>query len=90
MEVVDTCNRIFCRCPVLAINEINSFFAKFFVFWKKERWLFLTSCITTPAIGNHVDIIYKMFRRGILDLDVLCLKTYCIRNLVIIIFLQTT
>ena len=77
MEVVDTYNRIFCPCPLLAINEINPFLAKFFVLWKKERF-FLNSCITTRAICNntfinHVDEIYKMIRRGIRDLVVLCL-----------------
>ena len=39
-EVVNTYNRMFCPCPVLAINEINPFLATFFVFWKKETWLF--------------------------------------------------
>ena len=78
MGVVDTYNRIFCWCPVPAINEINPFLAKFFVFWKEERRLFLTSRITTRAICNNTfinyfDITYKVIRPGIRDLDVLCL-----------------
>ena len=41
MKVVDTHNRIFFRCPVLVINEINPFLAKFFCFQKTERAYFL-------------------------------------------------
>ena len=54
MEVVDTYNIIFSRCPVFAINETNPLVAKVLVFWKKGRWLFLTSRITTRAIYNHI------------------------------------
>ena len=78
MKVIVTYKRISCWCPVLGINKINPFLVNLFVFWKKERQVFLTSCITTSEICNntfinHVDIICKMIRHGIGDLDVLCL-----------------
>ena len=59
MEVVNTCNITFFQCPLLPINEIISFIA--------------TRAIYNNTFIDHVDIIYKMIRCGIPDLDGLCL-----------------